>query len=163
MRKNVEFQMEDVAEIPQWTELYPEHKFTVYKCCFLSTKPNAHRLNIDDGVLREYANTILGNFLVAKVQFGDAMSHEKDEIIYGYFPREQEVEFVEDDDVTLLGHVLGEPPQVGVDPLVTHGCGHGYGVVSPGVQRTGDPLDASTLSGSIPAFVDNNHGNLLPI
>lgn len=100
MRKNVEFQMEDVAEIPQWTESYPEHKFTVYKCCFLSTKPNAHRLNIDDGVLREYANTILGNFLVAKVQFGDAMSHEKDEIIYGYFPREQEVEFVEDDDVT---------------------------------------------------------------
>ena len=100
MRKNVEFQMEDVAEIPQWTEAYPEHKFAVYKCCFLSTKPNAHRLNIDDGVLREYANTILGNFLVAKVQFGDAMSHEKDEIIYGYFPREQEVEFVEDDDVT---------------------------------------------------------------
>lgn len=100
MRKNVEFQMEDIVEIPQWTEAYPEHKFAVYKCCFLSTKPNAHRLNIDDGVLREYANTILGNFLVAKVQFGDAMSHEKDEIIYGYFPREQEVEFVEDDDVT---------------------------------------------------------------
>ena len=100
MRKNVEFQMEDVAEIPQWTESYPEHKFTVYKCCFLSTKPNAHKLNIGDSVLRKYADTILGNFLVAKVQFGDAMSHEKDEIIYGYFPREQEVEFVEDDDVT---------------------------------------------------------------
>lgn len=100
MRKNVEFQMEDVAEVPQWTEAYPEHKFTVYKCCFLSTKPNAHKLNIGDGVLREYADTILGNFLVAKVQFGDAMSHEKDEIIYGYFPREQEVEFIEDDDVT---------------------------------------------------------------
>lgn len=100
MRKNVEFQMEDVAEIPQWTEAYPEHKFTVYKCCFLSTKPNAHKLNIGDGVLREYSDTILGNFLVAKVQFGDAMSHEKDEIIYGYFPREQEVEFIEDDDAT---------------------------------------------------------------
>lgn len=100
MRKNVEFQMEDVAEIPQWTESYPEHKFTVYKCCFLSTKPNAHKLNIGDSVLRKYADTILGNFLVAKVQFGDAMSHEKDEIIYGYFPREQEVEFVKDVDGT---------------------------------------------------------------
>lgn len=100
MRKNVEFQMEDIIEIPQWTEAYPEHKFAVYKCCFLSTKPNAHKLNIEDAVLREYADTILGNFLVAKVQFGDAMSHEKDEIIYGYFPREQDVEFVEDDDVT---------------------------------------------------------------
>lgn len=100
MRKNVEFQMEDIVEIPQWTEAYPEHKFAVYKCCFLSTKPNVHKLNIEDDVLREYAYTILGNFLVAKVQFGDAMSHEKDEIIYGYFPREQDVEFVEDDDVT---------------------------------------------------------------
>lgn len=100
MQKNVEFQMEDAVEIPHWTDAYPEHKFAVYKCCFLSTKPNAHKLNIEDAVLREYADTILGNFLVAKVQFGDAMSHEKDEIIYGYFPREQDVEFVEDDDVT---------------------------------------------------------------
>lgn len=100
MQKNVEFQMEDAVEIPHWTDSYPEHKFAVYKCCFLSTKPNAHKLNIEDAVLREYADTILGNFLVAKVQFGDAMGHEKDEIIYGYFPREQDVEFVEDDDVT---------------------------------------------------------------
>ena len=100
MQKNVAFQMEDAVEIPHWTDAYPEHKFAVYKCCFLSTKPNAHKLNIEDAVLREYADTILGNFLVAKVQFGDATSHEKDEIIYGYFPREQDVEFVEDDDVT---------------------------------------------------------------
>ena len=100
MQKNVEFQMEDAVEIPHWTDAYPEHKFAVYKCCFLSTKPNAHKLNIEDAVLREYADTILGNFLVAKVQSGDAMGHEKDEIIYGYFPREQDVEFVEDDDVT---------------------------------------------------------------
>ena len=92
--------MEDAVEIPHWTDAYPEHKFAVYKCCFLSTKPNAHKLNIEDAVLREYADTILGNFLVAKVQFGDAVGHEKDEIIYGYFPREQDVEFVEDDDVT---------------------------------------------------------------
>ena len=100
MQKNVEFQMEDAVEIPHWTDAYPEHKFAVYKCCFLSTKPNAHKLNIEDTVLREYADTILGNFLVAKVQFGDAMGHEKDEIIYGYFPREQEIEFIDVDGVT---------------------------------------------------------------
>ena len=100
MRKNVKFQMEDAVEIPHWTDAYPEHKFAVYKCCFLSTKPNAHELNINDDVLREYAGTILGNFLVAKVRFGDAMSHEHDEIIYGYFPIEQDIEFVEDGDVT---------------------------------------------------------------
>ena len=98
MQRDVKFQMEEVSEIPDWADAYPEHKFTVYKCCFLSTKPNSHELKITDEILREYAGTILGNFLVAKVQFGDAMSHESDEIIYGYFPREQEIEFVEDDD-----------------------------------------------------------------
>ena len=100
MRKNVKFQMENAVEIPHWTDTYPEHKFAVYKCCFLSTKQNAHELNISDDVLRKYANTILGNFLVAKVRFGDAMSHEHDEIIYGYFPIEQNIEFVEDKNVT---------------------------------------------------------------
>ena len=100
MQRDVKFQMEEVSEIPDWADAYPEHKFTVYKCCFLSTKPNSHELNITDEVLREYADTILGNFLVAKVQFGDAMSHESDEIIYGYFPREQEIEFIDVDGIT---------------------------------------------------------------
>ena len=100
MQRDVKFQMEEVSEIPDWADAYPEHKFTVYKCCFLSTKPNSHELNITDEVLREYADTILGNFLVAKVQFGDAMSHESDEIIYGYFPREQEIEFVDVEGIT---------------------------------------------------------------
>ena len=100
MQRDVKFQMEEVSEIPDWADAYPEHKFTVYRCCFLSTKPNSHELNITDEVLREYADTILGNFLVAKVQFGEAMGHEKDEIIYGYFPREQEIEFIDVDGVT---------------------------------------------------------------
>ena len=100
MQRDVKFQMEEVSEIPDWADAYPEHKFTVYRCCFLSTKPNFHELNITDEVLREYADTILGNFLVAKVQFGEAMGHEKDEIIYGYFPREQEIEFIDVDGVT---------------------------------------------------------------
>lgn len=100
MQRDVKFQMEEVSEIPDWADAYPEHKFTVYKCCFLSTKPNSHELKITDEILREYAGTILGNFLVAKVQFGDAMSHESDEIIYGYFPREQEIEFVDANGIT---------------------------------------------------------------
>lgn len=100
MQRDIKFQMEEVSEIPDWADAYPEHKFTVYKCCFLSTKPNFHELKITDEVLRGYADTILGNFLVAKVQFGDAMSHESDEIIYGYFPREQEIEFIDVDGIT---------------------------------------------------------------
>ena len=100
MQKDVKFQLEDAVEYPEWCDNYPEHKFTVFKCCFLSTKPNAHNLDIGDDVLRRDAQSILGNMLVAKIQNGDATTHLPSEIQYGYFPREQEIEFVEEDGVT---------------------------------------------------------------
>lgn len=94
--KKVSFQMETV--LPEWLEDYDENKFTVFKTCFLSTAKNSHNLEISEDVLRRDASTILGNFLVAKIQFGDAGSHSPTEVIYGYFPKEQEVEFEETDD-----------------------------------------------------------------
>lgn len=97
MEKKVNFQMEDM--IPEWLSDYPEDKFTVFKSCFLSTAKNSHGLNISEEVLRRDAKTILGNFLVAKVRFGDASTHLPTEIIYGYFPKEQEIEFEETDDI----------------------------------------------------------------
>ena len=100
MQKDVKFQLEDAVEYPEWCDNYPDHKFTVFKCCFLSTKPNAHKLDITDDVLRRDAQSILGNMLVAKIQNGDATTHLPSEIQYGYFPREQEIEFVEEDGIT---------------------------------------------------------------
>lgn len=100
MQKDVNFQLEDAVEYPEWCDNYPEHKFTVFKCCFLSTKPNAHKLDISNDVLRRDAQSILGNMLVAKIQNGDATTHLPSEIQYGYFPREQEIEFVEEDGIT---------------------------------------------------------------
>lgn len=96
LNKKVSFQME--AILPEWLEDYDDNKFTVFKTCFLSTAKNSHNLEISEEVLRRDASTILGNFLVAKVQFGDAGSHSPTEVIYGYFPKEQEVEFEETDD-----------------------------------------------------------------
>ena len=104
MQKDVKFQLEEAVEIPNWSKDYPEHKFTVFKCCFLSTKPNSHELEISTDVLKECADTILGNFLVAKLEFGDATTHKDSEIIYGYFPNEQEIEFVEDEDGILKAY-----------------------------------------------------------
>jgi hypothetical protein len=100
LQKDVKFQLEDAVEYPEWCDNYPEHKFTVFKCCFLSTKPNAHQLDISNDVLRRDAQSILGNMLVAKIQNGDATTHLPSEIQYGYFPREQEIEFVEEDGIT---------------------------------------------------------------
>lgn len=100
MQKDVKFQLEDAVEYPEWCDNYPEYKFTVFKCCFLSTKPNVHKLDISNDVLRRDAQSILGNMLVAKIQNGDATTHLPSEIQYGYFPREQEIEFVEEDGIT---------------------------------------------------------------
>ena len=100
MQKNVQFELEDVVEYPDWCDAYPEHKFTVFKCCFLSTAKNSHHLDISDEVLRRDAPSILGSMLVAKIENGDATTHLPTEIQYGYFPREQEVEFVEEDGIT---------------------------------------------------------------
>lgn len=100
MDRKVSFQIEDAVEIPEWSKAYPEHKFTVFKACFLSTAKNSHGLEIDDATLRKFAPTILGNFLVAKIEANDATTHLPSEIQYGYFPIEQEVEFVEEDGIT---------------------------------------------------------------
>ena len=100
MERKVSFQVEEAVEVPEWTKNYPEHKFSVFKTCFLSTRPNSHHLDIDDATLRKYASTILGGFLVAKIQNGDSTSHEDDEQVYGVFPRDQKIEFVEEDGFT---------------------------------------------------------------
>ena len=100
MERKVSFQVEEAIEVPEWTKNYPEHKFSVFKTCFLSTRPNSHHLDIDDATLRKYASTILGGFLVAKIQNGDSTSHEEDEQVYGVFPRDQKIEFVEEDGFT---------------------------------------------------------------
>ena len=100
MERKVIFQIEDFQEIPEWTKDYPEHKFSVFKCCFLSTAPNSHHLEIDDKTLRKYADTILGGFLVADIRGGDATTHTDSEVIFGVFPKEQKIEFVEEDGVT---------------------------------------------------------------
>lgn len=96
MEKSINFQMEEI--VPDWLNDYPEEKFTVFKACFLSTQKNSHNLDISAEVLKRDAQTILGNFLVAKLQYGDASTHLPSEIIYGYFPKEQEVEFEETDE-----------------------------------------------------------------
>lgn len=98
LQKNISFALEDVEEIPDWADVYPENKFTVAKCCFLSTRENSHGLEISEKVLKECASSILGNFLVAKISWGDATTHVDSESIYGYFPMEQEIQFIQDDD-----------------------------------------------------------------
>lgn len=93
MLREVTFALEE-ANL-SWIDNYDENKFAVAKTCFLSTRPNSHELDIDKETLEKYASTILGNFLVAKLENGDSTTHLPDEVIYGYYPKDQEIEFVD--------------------------------------------------------------------
>lgn len=98
MEKLINFAVDTIQQI-QFDD-YDEKEFAIAKVGFLSTRPNSHGLEISEKVLRECASTVLGKWMVAKMNWlgTDTMSHETDEQIMGAFPKDQEIEFVEDDD-----------------------------------------------------------------
>ena len=82
-------------------------ELAIAKALFLSTRPNSHKFTLSEEVLRKYAPTILGKFLVGNLNIfeTDVMSHEKKPDIFGYIPTTQEVEFVRADDGYLDAYV----------------------------------------------------------
>lgn len=100
MEELVKFGVEDIQLIND--DNYSIEEFAIAKVGFLSSRPNSHKLKISNEVLMECASTVLGKFLVAEINqyTKDATTHTNGEIIYGYFPREQQVEFVEESDGT---------------------------------------------------------------
>lgn len=98
LEKLINFAVDTIQQI-QFDD-YDEKEFAIAKVGFLSTRPNSHGLEISEKVLRECASTVLGKWMVAKMNwFGtDATTHVPSEHIMGSFPKDQDVEFVEDDD-----------------------------------------------------------------
>lgn len=85
---------------------YNDEEFAIAHICFLSTKPNSHELVISDEVLRRYAPSVLGKWLVAEYSEleQDVTTHTESEWIMGYFPKGQEIEFVESDEGYLCAY-----------------------------------------------------------
>ena len=104
MKKNFSFAVEDIQRIN--LSEYEDDEFAVAKMGYLSTKPNSHGLKISEKVLRESASTVLNKWLVADMTgIVDAGTHTKEEKIVGQIPKEQDVEFVYDDDGYLRAYV----------------------------------------------------------
>lgn len=104
MKKNFSFAVEDIQRIN--LSEYEDDEFAVAKMGYLSTKPNSHGLKISEKVLRESASTVLNKWLVADMTgIVDAGTHTKEEKIVGHIPKEQDVEFVYDDDGYLRAYV----------------------------------------------------------
>ncbi len=85
------FEMED----------YNDDEFAMAKVTFLSTSENTHKIDISADVLKEYASTVLGKWLVAEYDdfYEDVTIHTDNQQIFGMFPINQEVEFEEDEDI----------------------------------------------------------------
>ena len=98
LEKLINFTVDTIQQI-QFDD-YDEKEFAIAKVGFLSTRPNSHGLEISEKVLRECASTVLGKWMVAKMNWlgTDATTHVPSEHIMGSFPKDQDIEFVEDDD-----------------------------------------------------------------
>lgn len=98
MEKKVTFSLEDYKSFLGDED--PE--FSMGRVCFLSTRPNHHELVFTDEILRRDAPTILGKFVVGNRDIrGDFMGHEESPEIYGYIPKDQQIEFKTKDGYTL--------------------------------------------------------------
>lgn len=98
LEKLINFAVDTIQQI-QFDD-YDEKEFAIAKVGFLSTRPNNHGLEISEEVLRECASTVLGKWMVAKMNWlgTDATTHVPSEHIMGSFPKDQDIEFAEDDD-----------------------------------------------------------------
>ena len=74
-------------------------ELAIARCCFLSTRPNSHKLPITEEMLRRDAKTILGKWIIGNLNWSetDVEGHETTPQIFGYIPENQDVEFVEKD------------------------------------------------------------------
>ena len=98
LEKLINFAVDTIQQI-QFDD-YDEKEFAIAKVGFLSTRPNSHGFEISEEVLRKCASTVLGKWMVAKMNWlgTDATTHVPSEHIMGSFPKDQDIEFIEDDD-----------------------------------------------------------------
>ncbi len=96
MQKEFVFAVDEIESVP--FSDYDENEYAVARMKFLSDRPNSHGLVISKEVLKEYAKSVLGAWVISDVRLGDATGHTENQSIYGLFPKEQEVQFEEDED-----------------------------------------------------------------
>lgn len=94
MQREYNFAVEEIKRI-EFSD-YDEQEFSIARLGFISTRPNSHGIGIDEDCLRASAPSALGMWIVAKMFMGDATTHESDEHIVGMIPKDQDIEFVED-------------------------------------------------------------------
>ena len=103
IEKTVKFAIDELSRFQD-----DENKdLAVGRILFLSTRPNSHGLVITEDVLRKYAPTIIGKWVVAEYDkwSQDATTHTNEEVIQGIVPHNAQIEFVRAEDGYLDAYV----------------------------------------------------------
>lgn len=79
----------------------------IARVAVLSTAPNSHKIKITEEILRRDVPSILGKFVVADYSKwkGDVTTHTPNEVVVGYIPPNQEVQFVPNDEGYIVAYV----------------------------------------------------------
>lgn len=105
----MEFQDRVTMSISNWTEYINDDdiEFAFGNADFLSNRPNTHKHIYSEEVIKEYAPTVLGKWVVAEYNkyTSDATTHTDNEVIVGYVPISQEVKYRYDVDGYLIANV----------------------------------------------------------
>jgi hypothetical protein len=82
-----------------------DYEFSYGTMDFLSTKMNSHKHVISEEVLREYAPSVLGKWVIGEEVDGDMSTHTSNQTIQGRIPENQEVKFRRGEDGSLIASV----------------------------------------------------------
>lgn len=97
MEQNVQKMSIDIInDIPQGED----SDFSIIRIRGLSDGYNTHKFQISNEVLKRDAHTVLGKFIVSKLEKDwmgklDSTGHEPDEVVVGYIPKDSEIRFVD--------------------------------------------------------------------
>lgn len=108
----IKLAVDEIQKVAFDYDEYDENEYIICKILYLSTRPNTHGLVFSEEVLREYASTILGKWIVAEINKSffvesDFTTHTDAQCIQGIVPKDQEVEFVRAEDGYLDAYVDG--------------------------------------------------------
>lgn len=98
----MEFNQKVKMSINNWRDFQDEEDVSLAygKVTFLSTKPNSHKHFYSEEVLKTYAPSYLGKFVVTEFDklSGDVSTHTENQTIVGYIPTNQELVFDRDEE-----------------------------------------------------------------
>lgn len=82
-----------------------DYEFAYATVDFLSNKPNSHLHKYSEGVIKQYASSVLGKWVIGEYDGYDMTSHTNGQVIHGIVPPNQEVQYRYDDDGFLIASV----------------------------------------------------------